>query len=241
MRWLDGITDSVDVSLSKFWEMVKDREAWHAAAHGVAKSQTRLRDWRTATALRQQLEIFAEIIKMLKIVRVLTIDSQATVNLARGLCSILIYHQVVLLLFHPLSFFLTEVKFTNPFNHSKMNTSVSSHNFTGCIITFLSSFKIVLSPAPKKTLNPFNSNYPSSFLLSPCKQQLTFCLHGFTNFRIFHINEIMQCIYIYIYIYIHTHTHTHTHTHCGIYLSIYLYLSLSIYIYIFFFWSGFFP
>jgi len=53
MRWLDGITDSVNMGLSKLWGTVKNREAWRAAVHGVTKSQTQLRDYTTTSVLRQ--------------------------------------------------------------------------------------------------------------------------------------------------------------------------------------------
>ena len=55
MRWLDGLTDSVGMSLHKLWKMVKDREAWHAVVHGVTKSQTWLSDWTTMSMRKKDV------------------------------------------------------------------------------------------------------------------------------------------------------------------------------------------
>ena len=74
MRWLDGVTDAANMNLGKLWKMVRDREAWCAAVHGVTKSQTQLSDW-TTTTQRLQISRHVEDIKKLWVILIFYVNN----------------------------------------------------------------------------------------------------------------------------------------------------------------------
>ena len=171
MRWLDGITDSMDMSLSKPWELVMDREAWRAAVHAVAKSQTQLSNCTELISLSNK---YSGLISF-------RMDWLDLLAVQRTLKSLLQHHSSKASILRGSAFFI--VQLLHPYVTTGKTIALTRWIFVGKIMSLLfnmlSRLVITFFPRNKHLLISW-PQLPSAVTLEPPKNKVSHCFHCFS-------------------------------------------------------------